>query len=78
MSMFSTDGKCHNAEPGTYGHECGKPATWLATNSVSGFQSGFCGQCRQFGSERHQFDRFERICAETPKAPRTVLKGETP
>ena len=23
-NSYATDGKCHNAEPGTYGHECGK------------------------------------------------------
>lgn len=23
------DGRCHNTEPGTYGHECGQPATWI-------------------------------------------------
>ena len=28
-NSYATDGKCHNAEPGTYGHECGKPATWI-------------------------------------------------
>jgi len=30
-SSYATDGKCHNAEPGTYGHECGKPAAWIGT-----------------------------------------------
>lgn len=24
--------RCQNAEPGTYGHECGQPAQWTATN----------------------------------------------
>ena len=31
-NSYATDGKCHNAEPGTYGHECGKPAAWIGTN----------------------------------------------
>lgn len=47
---YATDGKCHNAEPGTYGHECGKPATWLGTDG-NGFTSGFCDDCKQYGYE---------------------------
>jgi hypothetical protein len=47
---YATDGKCHNAELGTYGHECGKPAMWLATKP-NGFQSGFCDACRYDGYE---------------------------
>ena len=27
--LYATDGLCHNANRGTYGHECGKPAEWL-------------------------------------------------
>ena len=49
--LYATDGQCHNAEPGTYGHECGKPATWLGTDR-NGFVSGFCDDCRQHGWER--------------------------
>lgn len=48
--LYATDGKCHNAEPGTYGHECGKPATWLGV-SRSGFVSGFCADCKARGWE---------------------------
>jgi hypothetical protein len=33
---YATDGKCHNAQPGTYGHECGKPAEWLGTKASPG------------------------------------------
>jgi hypothetical protein len=47
---YATDGKCHNAELGTYGHECGKSATWLGTNK-KGFTSGFCNECKQHGYE---------------------------
>jgi hypothetical protein len=53
-------GLCHNAQLGTYGHECGRPATWLATKA-SGWQSGFCNRCKEHGDERHGFVRWQRI-----------------
>lgn len=46
--------KCHNAQSGTYGHECGKPATWVAENP-RGFKTGFCDNCRLYGDERHGY-----------------------
>jgi len=49
-NLYALDGICHNAEPGTYGHECGKPAKWLGTGA-SGFQSGFCDDCKAHGYE---------------------------
>lgn len=51
-TSYATDGKCHNANCGTYGHECGKPATWLGT-SARGFVAGFCDDCKVRGDERH-------------------------
>lgn len=50
MSLYALDGVCHNAEPGTYGHECGKPAKWLGTDR-NGFTSGFCDDCKVDGYE---------------------------
>ena len=47
---YATDGKCHNANAGTFGHECRKPATWLATNS-RGFTMGVCDRCKTEGDE---------------------------
>lgn len=47
---YATDGKCHNAQPGTFGHECEKPAQWLGTKA-NGFQSGFCDACKCDGYE---------------------------
>lgn len=41
---------CSNAEPGTYGHACGKPATWIGT-MPSGWRSGFCADCKARGWE---------------------------
>jgi len=55
MNSYATDGVCHNAEPGTFGHECGKPAVWLGTKD-NGFQSGFCDRCRHEGWERTGYD----------------------
>jgi len=49
-NSYATDGRCHNANRGTYGHECGKPATWLS-ESASGFSSGFCDRCKKDGDE---------------------------
>ncbi len=48
--MYAIDGKCHNAEPGTYGHECGKPAVWVG-EKVGGFRCGYCAKCRSSGYE---------------------------
>ena len=47
---YAVDGKCHNSEPGTYGHECGKKAEWIGVNHES-FASGFCDKCKRLGYE---------------------------
>jgi hypothetical protein len=49
-TTYATDGLCHNAEQGTFGHECGKPATWIGTQET-GFRSGFCDDCKAHGWE---------------------------
>lgn len=51
-NTYATDGKCHNANYGTFGHECGKPAVWLGTNPKTGWQSGYCDKCKREGDER--------------------------
>lgn len=56
---YATDGKCHNAEPGTYGHECGKPAAWIGA-ARSGFRSGFCEDCKRHGYESRDVATWER------------------
>lgn len=58
-NTYATDGLCHNSNPGTYGHECGKPAEWVATNG-HGFSMGFCGRCREHGRERLDFSQWRR------------------
>jgi len=60
QNTYATDGKCHNAEPGTYGHECGKPAIWIGTKA-NGFKSGFCDHCKKYGYERHGMMGWQKI-----------------
>lgn len=57
---YATDGRCHNAELGTYGHECGKPAVWIGTKA-SGWQCGFCDQCKRYGYEARAMVAWERL-----------------
>ncbi len=59
--------KCTFAFPGTYGHECGKPAT-LASKRESGttkngiFWALRCDSCAKIkGGENRDFDSFEAI-----------------
>jgi hypothetical protein len=52
--MSVIDGKCGNSEPGSFGHECGKPAVWIGTKpsqSVVGsnFHGAFCAKCKREG-----------------------------
>jgi hypothetical protein len=49
--------KCSNAEPGTYNHECSKPAQWIGTNS-HGHRAGFCDQCKRTGTEARNYSQW--------------------
>ncbi len=42
--------RCTNAEPGTFNHECGKPATWVGTHP-NGHEQAFCQACKSDGHE---------------------------
>lgn len=59
--------RCTNAQPGTYNHECGAPATWLATkfdskHTVNGvFNTTFCDDCRHNGYEAKQYKTFQSL-----------------
>jgi len=55
---YATDGKCHNSNIGTYGHECGAPAVWIGQKDT-GYRSGFCDDCKNHGSERSNFKYFD-------------------
>jgi hypothetical protein len=59
---YATDGKCHNAEPGSLNHECGKPATWIGTTET-GFRSGFCDVCKATGWEARDVISWEAVNA---------------
>ena len=59
MGLYADDGLCHNANSGTYGHECGKPATWTGTKP-SGWSSGFCDRCKEQGDEAKGFTAWTR------------------
>jgi hypothetical protein len=37
--------RCVNAQPGTYGHECSKPAIWIGTTE-KGFAACYCNSCK--------------------------------
>jgi hypothetical protein len=57
---YASDGRCHNSEPGTFGHECGKPAEWIGTKP-SGFRTGFCARCKEHGAEAKGPILWERV-----------------
>jgi len=54
LNLYAVDGLCHNAEPGTYGHECGRPATWLGLQPTAAGWIGFCDACKAGGTEARQ------------------------
>lgn len=80
LSTYALDGKCHNAQPGTYGHECGKPATWIG-EKAGGFTSGFCNACKEDGFEAKPVRNWVKVQeqpqhqAPTPAKLRVVLAG---
>jgi len=65
---YESDGKCHNAEPGTFGHECGKPAEWIG-EKADGFRSGFCDSCKHHGHEAREYVKWEKFQPTESKKP---------
>jgi len=65
LTPYDKDGKCHNAQAGTYGHECGKPAQWIGTTST-GFKSGFCSECKAHGHEARTVASWAPVAPSTP------------
>ncbi len=52
MNAKLSDDRCTFAFPGTYGHECGAPAKWVAVKASTSTKSGVyygrrCEACRQ-------------------------------
>jgi hypothetical protein len=60
INTSATDGWCHNAEPDTFNHECGKPATFIGIRT-DGFMSGFCDACKSCGWEASRYAHWEKI-----------------
>lgn len=67
MGLYATDGKCHNSQPGTFGHECGKPAAWIG-RKANGFESGFCAHCKAHGAEARGYVEW-RMIGEPERRP---------
>ena len=59
-NAYATDGKCHNANAGTFNHECGKPAKWLG-KTRSGFVSGYCAYCKECGDEARKVVAWQAV-----------------
>jgi hypothetical protein len=53
---YATDGKCHASEPGTFNHECGKPAAWVGARKDRTFRMGFCDACARHSHDAKDFD----------------------
>lgn len=52
--------RCTNSEPGTFNHECDKPATWIGVHH-SGHRQAFCDPCKAEGAEARRCVSFERL-----------------
>ena len=75
-NTYATDGKCHNANHGTFGHECNKPATWLGgkpTRRLASLSwtppsdergmwwSGYCDHCKAHGDEARTVAEWRQL-----------------
>lgn len=58
--------RCINAKPGTFGHECGRPAAFIGTKAETGAQACFCADCKDVG---HDARGREDWCALDSAAP---------
>ena len=53
-------GKCINAEPGTFNHECGKPARNIGVRD-DGFRAMFCDECKAHGTEAKVYRQWIKL-----------------
>lgn len=53
--------RCVNAEPGTFGHECGQPATFVGLNASTGLQASFCAECKERGHEASRYSEWQPL-----------------
>lgn len=49
--------RCTNAEPGSYGHECGEAAGFISLRSDGG-QACFCSACKEHGYEARRYSHW--------------------
>lgn len=68
-NLYAEDGLCHNANAGTYGHECGAAATWLGTDR-KGFTMGFCDRCKAGGTEARDVVTWNKLASSHRYIPR--------
>lgn len=59
---------CSNSEPGTFNHECGRPAIWRGFHR-NGHVQLFCDACHCTGHEAAFVVRWEPIKLDTPPPP---------
>ena len=52
--------RCTNAEPGSYGHECGEAAAFIGSRPDGG-QSCFCSACKAHGSEAQRYALWQEL-----------------
>ena len=52
--------RCTNAEPGSYGHECGEQAGFIGSRADGG-QSCFCSACKVHGSEARRYSHWQAL-----------------
>lgn len=69
---------CINVEPGTFGHECGKPAVAIG-QTLDGKEFCFCEDCRWNGHEGRKMERWWDIptSATAAEAPADPYAGHT-
>ena len=59
--------RCVNAEPGTFGHECGAVAGFVGTKA-DGFQAVFCEACKATGFEARGYGQWISL-VQLPRTP---------
>ena len=52
--------RCTNAEPGSYGHECGEPASFIGSRADGG-QSNFCFACKERWFEARCYSDWQAL-----------------
>ena len=59
--------RCVNAEPGTFGHECGAPAIFIGTRIEGGTDASFCAECKEQGHEARRYGGWLQL--KPPASP---------